>query len=63
MMISWSFHGNSISTDLGMTTMAMGPSGSALLIPSVSHNHRGNYTCKAENPAGIRHQTVELKVK
>jgi hypothetical protein len=60
--ISWSFHGNSISSDLGISTMPMGPSGSALLIPSVGHRHRGNYTCKAANLAGTRFQTVELKV-
>ena len=60
--ISWSFHGNNISSDLGINTMALGPSGSALLIPSVGHRHRGNYTCKASNPAGVRSQTVELKV-
>ena len=60
--ISWSFHGNSISSDLGITTMPMGPSGSALLIPTVGHRHRGNYTCKAANSAGTRFQTVELKV-
>ena len=60
--ISWSFHGNSISSDLGITTMPMGVSGSALLIPSVGHRHRGNYTCKAANMAGTRYRTVELRV-
>ena len=60
--ISWSFHGNDISSDLGITTMPMGVRGSALIIPSVGHKHRGNYTCQAKNLAGKRFETVELKV-
>ena len=60
--ISWSFHGNNISSDLGINTMPIGTQGSILIIPSVGHRHRGNYTCKASNPAGVRSQTVELRV-
>ena len=60
--ISWSFHGSSITSDLGITTMPMGPTASSLMIPSVGHKHRGNYTCKAVNAAGTRTQTVELRV-
>ena len=60
--ISWSFHGSNITSDLGITTMPTGPMGSLLMIPSVGHKHRGSYTCKAVNAAGVRTQTVELKV-
>ena len=60
--ISWSFHGSEITSDLGIATMPTGPTGSLLMIPSVGHNHRGNYTCKASNMAGVRTQTVELRV-
>ena len=42
--------------------MPTGPMGSLLMIPSVGHKHRGSYTCKAANAAGVRTQTVELKV-
>ena len=35
--IFWSFHGNSKSSELGITTMLMGPHERALLIPSVGH--------------------------
>ena len=60
--ISWSFHGSNITSDLGITTMPTGPMGSLLMISSVGHKHRGSYTCKAVNAAGVRTQTVELKV-
>ena len=62
MTISWSFHGSSITSDLGITTMPTGPMGSLLMVPSVAHKHRGNYTCKASNAVGVRTQTVELRV-
>ena len=60
--IAWSFHGSNITSDLGISTMPTGPMGSLLMIPSVGHKHRGSYTCKAANSAGVRTQTVELKV-
>ena len=61
--ISWTFHGADIlSAELGITTVPLGPSGSALLIPSVGHKHRGKYSCSASNEAGTMEQTVELRV-
>lgn len=60
--ISWSFHGASISSHLGIMTSPIGSRGSMLLISSVGHKHRGNYTCSAKNSAGTESQTVELKV-
>ena len=60
--ISWSFHGSNITSDLGITTMPTGPMGSLLMIPSVGHKHRGSYTCKAVNIAGVRTETVKLNV-
>ena len=60
--ISWSFHGSNITSELGITTMPTGPMGSLLMIPSVGHKHRGTYTCKAQNSAGVRSQSVELRV-
>ena len=62
LVISWSFHGSNITSELGITTMPTGPMGSLLMIPSVGHKHRGTYTCKARNPAGVRSQSVELRV-
>lgn len=62
MTVSWTFHGNSISSDLGIMTTPIGGRGSMLVIPSVTFKHGGNYTCTAKNIAGIRQETVELKV-
>ena len=61
--LSWSFHGADIlSSELGINTVPLGPSGSALLIPTVGHRHSGKYTCTASNHAGTKTQTVELRV-
>ena len=32
------------------------------MIPSVEHKRRGTSTCKAANYAGVRSQSVELRV-
>ena len=60
--ISWSFHGSSITTDLGIMTAPVGTRGSMLIISSIGHRHRGNYTCTAKNKAAAMSETVELKV-
>ena len=62
LQISWSFHGGHISSNLGIITTPIGNQGSMLLISSVKHDHRGNYTCTAKNDAGVRSQTVTLNV-
>ena len=62
LVLSWTFHGQDISSDLGITTMSMGTRGSALIIQSVGHRHRGNYSCQAKNSAGTKFETIELKV-
>jgi Immunoglobulin I-set domain len=60
--ISWSFHGSDITSDLGIVTSQVGTRMTMLVISSVGHRHRGNYTCIAQNSAGTVSQTVELKV-
>lgn len=60
--ISWAFHGANISSDLGIIVSPIGSKGSMLLIPSIGHKHGGNYTCTANNLAGSRSETVNLKV-
>ena len=60
--ISWSFHGSNITSDLGIVTTPIGQQGSMLVIPSVGHKHRGSYTCKVSNQAGVRSETVQLRV-
>ena len=60
--ITWSFHGNDISSDSGIMTSNFGSKTSILMIQSVSHGHRGMYTCLAKNHAGSAVSTAELKV-
>ena len=60
--IAWSFHGNNISSDSGIMTSNFGSKTSILMIQSVSHGHRGMYTCRAKNKAGSAASTAELKV-
>lgn len=62
MKISWSFHGADITSDTGIIITPLGTKASMLSISSVSHKHRGNYTCTAKNDAGSTRQTVELRV-
>ena len=60
--ITWSFHGINISSDSGIITNNFGSKNSILMINSVSHGHRGMYTCLAKNKAGSASSTAELKV-
>ena len=62
LVITWSFHGNNISSDSGIMTSNFGSKTSILMIQSVTHSHRGMYTCLAKNPAGSTTSTAELKV-
>ena len=60
--ISWTFHGQGISSDLGIMTTPIGTRGSMLIISSVGHKHSGRYTCTAKNDAGSKSETAVLKV-
>ena len=60
--ISWTFHGQDISSDLGIVTTPIGSRGSMLIISSVGHRHSGEYTCTAKNEAGAKSETALLKV-
>ena len=60
--ITWSFHGINISSDSGIVTSNFGSKTSFLMINSVNHGHRGEYTCLAKNKAGSATSTAELRV-
>ena len=62
MVVSWTFHGQGISSDLGIITTPIGGRGSMLVITSVGRDHNGNYTCSAKNWAGVISDTAVLKV-
>ena len=60
--ITWSLKGDIVSSDDTMTTTMLGTQASMLVIQSVDYRHGGDYTCRAENPAGISTHSTELKV-
>ena len=60
--ISWTFHGQSISGNLGIVITPLGTRASLLSISSVGNVHNGNYTCNAKNSAGVKSETAVLKV-
>ena len=60
--ISWTFHGQGISTDLGIMITPLGTRASMLSIMQVGHQHSGDYTCSAKNRAGVKSETAVLKV-
>ena len=60
--ISWTFHGDVVGPETGITTTNLGSRMSILVINSVGYVHKGNYTCQAKNNAGIRSHTTELRV-
>ena len=62
LVISWTFHGQGISSSLGIMTTPIGTRGSMLIISSVGHAHSGNYTCTAKNDAGVMSSTSRLTV-
>ena len=62
LMISWTFNGMYISSDLGILTIPTGKRASLLLISSVEPRHRGTYTCTAKNLSGLMSLSADLKV-
>ena len=64
LQITWSFHGVDSSTrnQAGVNVMKVGSKTSLLTIESVTSEHSGNYTCTAQNAAGIANYTTELIV-
>ena len=62
MSITWSLKGDIISSDPVMTTTMIGQQTSILIISSVDYQHSGEYTCRAENPAGQATYSTDLLV-
>lgn len=60
--ITWSFHGEELSSHMGMSTARMGDRSSFLVIEAMMAAHSGNYTCTAENAAGTTSHTASLFV-
>ncbi|XP_060838269.1 cell adhesion molecule Dscam2 isoform X38 [Rhopalosiphum padi] len=62
MSITWSFYGEALSSDMGVTTQMLGDTTNFLSIPSAGPSNQGNYTCIAKNNAGLDTYTSQLVV-
>ena len=62
LQITWSLKGDVVSSDPDLSTTMLGRRTSMLTISSVNHRHIGDYTCRAENPAGVSTHSTSLKV-
>lgn len=60
--IEWLFNNENISSMMGIEIVQTGPRMTILSIDSVSGQHAGLYTCKAQNSAGFVSETKQLKV-
>lgn len=60
--ISWSFHGEELSSHMGIETTKLGDRSSVLIINSAMAAHTGNYTCTATNRAGSSNYTTSIYV-
>nr|XP_024214192.1 Down syndrome cell adhesion molecule-like protein Dscam2 isoform X41 [Halyomorpha halys] len=60
--ISWSFHGEELSSHMGIETAKWGDRSSILTITSAMAAHSGNYTCTATNRAGSTNYTTSIHV-
>ncbi|BES94142.1 down syndrome cell adhesion molecule [Nesidiocoris tenuis] len=60
--IRWSFHGEELSSHMGIETTKLGDRSSLLTITSAMAAHTGNYTCTAINRAGTTSYTTALHV-
>ena len=60
--LTWSLKGDVISSDPVMTTTMIGQQNSMLIITSVDYQHSGQYTCRAENKAGVTSHSTKLLV-
>ena len=63
MTLRWMFHGRELSSQMGVTTFRLNPRVSLLSIDAVAAAHAGDYTCTAENAAGIDSQSATLLVQ
>jgi len=60
--ITWSMHGDIVSSEPGLRTTQFGSRMSMLMIDAVGPRHMGKYTCNVGNKAGNTSVSAELKV-
>jgi len=61
--ISWIFHGQELSSQMGFETAKFGKRTNMLMIESLAPFHMGNYTCMASNSAGSANHTALLTIR
>lgn len=59
----WAFHGQELSSQMGIATVRLNARVSLLSIDSIAAGHAGNYTCTAQNSAGSVNHTATLFVQ
>lgn len=62
MKFSWVLNGKTIDQNEGINIGSFGKKTSFLSIDSLAENHAGNYTCIAQNKAGMETYSAELIV-
>ena len=60
--LRWAFHGQELSSQMGISILKAGARVSLLTIDSIAAGHSGDYTCTASNPAGSVNYTATLAV-
>ena len=60
--ILWELNGNPLESGNGIMISSLGARVSNMMIESVEGRQAGNYTCSAQNKAGIENFMAELEV-
>ncbi|ODN02698.1 Hemicentin-1 [Orchesella cincta] len=60
--ITWIFHGQQLSSQMGINTVRIGKRTNLLTIDAVAASHMGNYTCSASNSVASTNYTAQLTV-
>ena len=58
----WAFHGQELSSQMGISILKAGARVSILTIDSIAAGHSGDYTCTATNSADSANYTANLAV-
>lgn len=61
--ISWTFHGQTVTSHMGITTARFGERISMLSLEDIMSGHSGEYTCWARNEAGEDSYSAVLSVQ
>lgn len=60
--ITWIFHGQQLSSQMGINTVRIGKRTNLLTIDAVAASHVGDYTCVASNSVASTNFSAQLQV-